>query len=95
MLLQQGRSYLWLFAVFAAPFLGSIAFGHERWGMPAMLLFLVFVLCSELRSQVALDSWWRATHSKGTARYYALITWHTIGIGLFAVMSYLFVSSPA
>ena len=66
-------------------FFGGIALGRSAmndpgWGVVTMPVFLAFVLASELRSKVALDSWWRASYAKGCWQYGAIVTWHGFGI---------------
>lgn len=94
--LEHGRSYLWLFAVYLALFLGGLALcealGHFAWGVVTMPAFLTFVLLCEFRSGVALDSWWRAVHLKGSWQYRALLAWHALGAVLFSLLSYLMIS---
>jgi hypothetical protein len=53
--------------------------------MPA---FIAILLLCELRSGVALDSWWRASYRKGDWQYRASLAWHTAGFGLFLAFWY-------
>jgi hypothetical protein len=93
---EHGKSYIWLFPIFAALFfggfaLGNAAFNNPNWFIITMPLFVAFLLLGELRSGVALDSWWRATYPKGSWQYQALIAWHiTAGIAM-AIFSYFFI----
>jgi hypothetical protein len=94
--LEPGKSYLWIFPIYGAVFLGGIllcgAFGRFQCGIITMPVFLAILLSSELRSEVALDSRWRATYLKGTWQYRALIAWQTIGLVGLLGMSYVFVT---
>ncbi len=97
MLLQHGKSYLWLFGVFAVCLIGGMALstaaaGNPRWAILAMPVLIVFILVSELRSEVALDSWWRATHPKGGWQYNAILGWHVATILFFSWFAYFFIS---
>ena len=96
--LQVGKSYLWGFPVFVVFFIACIAiaasFGHFHLGIVAMPAFAIVMLSSELRSGVALDSWWRATYPKGTWQYRALIGWQLFSLAVLLVIV-LFVLSGA
>jgi membrane-bound ClpP family serine protease len=82
-LFQQGKSYLWMFPIFGVLFFGGVALcvqtvGNPGWGILTLPGFLMFVLGAEIRSGVALDSWWRATYPRGTSRYRALLLWQAV-----------------
>ena len=90
---QHGKSYWWLFPVqmlfVASGFVMCHALGDFRWGILTLPVFLALLLWSELRSRVALDSWWRATYSKGTWQYKATVAFQAICLALFLVLSYV------
>ena len=91
--LVHGRSYIWLFPVYLVLFFGCVALcvanGHENWGMLFLPVFAAFLLLCELWSGVALDSWWRATHLKGSWQYRAVLAWHTLFIAILSLISCL------
>ena len=93
--LHLGRSYLWLFALYTALFLGGFclaeAAGSPQWGAVTMPIFMALLLLAELRSGVALDSWWFARYPRGHALYRALVLYHALGVVLFCVMAWVFV----
>jgi hypothetical protein len=95
--LKLGRSYLWWFLVFAAFWAGGMAswafLGGRFWAVLTLPALMAFVLSCELRSGVALDSWWRASYVKGTWQYRALVAWHAIGLVVFLGLSWLFITS--
>ncbi len=80
--LEHGRSYIWALPIFVVIFFGVAAVcashGIRAWGFFTLAVFGVVLLSSELRSRVALDGWWRATHAKGTWQYRSSITWHAV-----------------
>lgn len=83
MILVLGKSYLWLFGLCAALLITSavisgLVFGRPDFGFIIVPCTLTFVLISELRSGIAIDSWWRAKYAKRTWQYQALVTWHAI-----------------
>jgi hypothetical protein len=51
------------------------------------------ILVCELQSGVALDSWWRAEHERGTGQYSILVTWHAFGMIMLCVLAWLFWSA--
>jgi hypothetical protein len=68
---EYGKSYLWLFAAYAAIALGSavtsmLLFRRPLWAFPAMSAMVLFLLVSQLRSGIALDGMWRAIYRKET-----------------------------
>jgi hypothetical protein len=82
-LFHYGKSYLWLFLVYAGLFCGSFklcdwVFGNFSLGFLTMPAFMVFLLGSEMRSGVALDSWWQARHLRGSWQYRAMLTWQAV-----------------
>ena len=93
--LKQCRSYLWLFPVFCALFFGGFAvcglLGNYKWGIVILPTFLAGLLSSEVSSGIALDSWWRASHPRGSWQYLALVAWHTLGFVLFVFFAYFFI----
>ena len=81
---------------FAAFMMAVAALGNFRIGvnivvitMPAMVLAL---LALQLRSGIALDSWWVALHPKGTWQFWAIIAWQVVGLILMGVMAYFFLN---
>jgi hypothetical protein len=96
--LKLGRSYAWWFPVLLAIFLGGCALcdylGIRQWGALTLPVFVALLLSCQLRSGVALDSWWRASHPKGTWQYRALIAWETAGLIFFVGLSYMFITGP-
>ncbi|MEM8946914.1 MAG: hypothetical protein AAGD11_17195 [Planctomycetota bacterium] len=92
--LEIGKSYIWIFWIFFGVFVVlTFASSELSIAIPACLLpfFMGFMLYSQIRSKVALDSWWRATHPAGTRTYTALIIWNTLGVIGMTVMAFLFV----
>jgi hypothetical protein len=94
-ILKHGRSYVWLFAVFLALFLGGNVLcelvGHAGWGIITMPAFITLLVLCELWSGVALDSWWRASYLKGSRQYQAMLIWHSIGIIFFILIFIVFI----
>jgi hypothetical protein len=94
--LEYGKSYIWAFPIYALLFVGGFALcnalGDVKWAILAMPAFVAPVLLCELRSGVALDSWWRASYRKGDWQYAAILAWHTIGLVLLLAMSYIFIA---
>jgi hypothetical protein len=93
---ELGKSYLGLFAIYIGLFLGAfplsaLVTGRPNWGILIMPIFIAGMLVCELRSGVALDSWWRASHPRGTGTYQALVAWHSFAVVLFSVFSYFFI----
>ncbi len=92
--LHAARSYLWLFAVYAALFIGGCVlcevFGHPNWGIITLPAFMTLLLVCELRSGLSLDSWWRASYRRDQWQYRATVAFHSLGVVLFSVMAYLF-----
>jgi hypothetical protein len=89
MILEHGKSYLWLFGVYVALFLGSAAvsgliFGSPILALPVMALMGLFLLISQIRSGIALDGTWRAIYPKGTWKYRAQII-ANIALVVFAI----------
>ncbi len=87
-----GRSYVWIFfAIFLPLWIGGMVAIARVWMPPltvAMLLpaMLLFILTSELRSGIALDSWWRAKYVRGTTLYRLLIAWHLVAMLAFSTL---------
>jgi hypothetical protein len=78
--LKQGKSYLWalpfVWGGMALSALASVATtGNLEWGVRAVPFAIVAFTVFEIWSGVALDSWWHASHPRGTAPYYGLIAW--------------------
>ncbi|MFO0916963.1 MAG: hypothetical protein U0872_01445 [Planctomycetaceae bacterium] len=84
---KQGKSYVWLWLIFGGVFLGPgilcITLGSIPWSVLTMPVCLAYLLTCELRSGIALDSWWRASYPRGTWQYRALIAWHAAAAVLF------------
>ncbi|QEG37069.1 hypothetical protein [Bythopirellula goksoeyrii] len=94
MRLEIGKSYLWLFLTFMGVFvvLAFAPFGQPLSASVCLLpLFMGFLLYSQVRSKVALDSWWHATHPAGSRIYTALIVWNTLGVVGMSGMALFFV----
>jgi hypothetical protein len=98
---EQGKSYLWLFPIYVVIFFGGVALsegvlGNGDWGILTMPAFVAFMLLCELRSGVALDSWWRAAHIKGSRKYRLIIAWHMAAVVLLSLVSCfaIYSSSP-
>lgn len=85
---QPGESYLWLFAVFALIFVAAIVGVGVLAAVVLPTLMAVMLTC-ELRSGVALDSWWRASHPRGTWRYNVSITMHAVWAVAFTAFAIL------
>jgi hypothetical protein len=85
---HQGRSYVWIFFVWAAFFVGVGVLGANlRFAIASMPAVIGSLLAGEVVSGVALDSWWRATYPKGCWQYTALIAWHTLAFILFLAVA--------
>ncbi len=90
---EHGKSYVWVFVVFFVLWLGLILIAGAfqlsfRSIKPFLFLLpsmLLFVLVLELRSKVALDSWWVARHPAGTRMYSIMIVWHVVGLVLLSL----------
>jgi hypothetical protein len=99
MRLVFGRSYLWLFGIYVAAFvalaLGPLLFGVVAFRYAAVLLPIYggFLLISQIRSGVALDSMWQAQYPRETWQYKVLLAWNTFAIVAFTVMAVFFVRS--
>src|ERR1700733_5893267 len=81
MRLEYQKSYLRLFGLFAALILGGTIISimaHRRplWVFDILPVFALFLLVSQLRSGIALDSFWVAAHKSGTGMYKVLIAWN-------------------
>lgn len=98
MLLTQGRSYAWIFWTFSVAWVvlmvGLAVFrASMKPVMPLLPLAMLFVLVSEIRSRVALDSLCVATYPAGSPMYRILIAWHILGFaGLTALVVVIFVA---
>jgi len=85
---QSGKSYLWLFVVFATGFMVLLV-ASDRFPVAANLaaftlpLMTGFLFLSEFRSGLVLDSWWRATYPIGTWQY-------KVGLTVRAILTILF-----
>jgi hypothetical protein len=96
MRLVLGKSYLWLFWIVFAAFVvlvfGPVVFKLQPQVYAIVLLPLEMglILVSEIRSGVALDSWWRAKYARGTWQYKALVAWHSFALIVFTVMAIVF-----
>ena len=83
MLLKPGQNYMYLFRVYFGVFVAlmiasfvidfGFCFNAMLVTMPAYMLFL---LVSQIRSGVALDSWMVAKHRRGCRTYTAQIAWN-------------------
>jgi hypothetical protein len=93
--LRMSRSYFWLFVVYLAVFFSidavCKAFGHASWGVLTAPVFIAFVILCELRSEVALDFWWRANYQKDNWRFRPLIAWHVAVLILVSTLSFFFI----
>ncbi|HEU5119038.1 MAG TPA: hypothetical protein VFT74_20785 [Isosphaeraceae bacterium] len=93
--LQPGRSYLWLFALYASLFIGGFALceaiGHPAWGAITLPVFMTFLFLTELRSRVMLDSWWRASYPRRHPRYQTILLFHAFSLVLFDALACLFI----
>jgi hypothetical protein len=97
MRLELGKNYIWVFLIFAAAFV-ILGFGQAllRWGHPEYAAALIpitlgFVLVSEIRYGIVLDSWWRAKYTKETWQYKALLAWHGFGLAVLTVAAVFFI----
>lgn len=98
MLLTRGKSYIWIFWAFFVVWVvlicGLAVFRASiKLVMPLLPLSMLFVLVSEIRSRVALDSLCVATYPAGSPMYRILIAWHILGFaGLTALVVVIFVA---
>jgi hypothetical protein len=89
---KQGRSYLWLLPIFAVLFFGpALLLDNGVWGALTLPLFGAFLLVSEWRSGIALDSFMRATHLKDSWQYRALIAWQVTWLVLMSMLSVIMI----
>lgn len=92
MLLEQSRSYIRIFVTYATLFVASMGLGYAGY-MSAMIAFVAislpvytaFLLVSQVRSGIALDSWMIARYPRGTWQFNATIAWN--GFALILMMS--------
>ena len=61
--------------------------GRREWGFISAPLFMAFILRCEVRSEVALDSWFRASRAKGDKYFTPTLVWHAIGLVFLATLS--------
>jgi hypothetical protein len=95
MKLIKGKSYIWLFYIYFVLFVTS-GMILPAIGMTAgikyasILIPMTFgsLLVLEIRSGIALDSWWRAEYEKGKWQYPALLAWHATGLVGSVVLCY-------
>jgi hypothetical protein len=92
-----GKSYAWIFGIFFGVFIvacrGPVLCGSGHPERAVLLLPVVsgFVLVSEIRSGIALDSWWQARYGKETWQYKAILACHALGFMIFAGIAAFFV----
>ena len=78
-----GNGYIWIFCIFAVVFIfigvigAALKFTNPKYAIVLFPILFGFILISEIRSGVALDSWWRAKFGKGTWQYAGLIALHS------------------
>ena len=94
MIFELNKSYIWIFAIFCPIFLvsGMIIFPFSgnnsfRIGVCELIVMIGFILFSEIRSGIAIDSWWRAVYPKGTWQYQGVIAWQSFGILAFSILA--------
>jgi hypothetical protein len=90
MKLKQNESYLWLLplvwaALGVAVLIITRATGDLEWGVLGVPAVIVMLTLYEIWSGVALDSYWRASHARGTGSYYGLIAWQLFIAAAFMV----------
>lgn len=102
MRLKLGKSYIWVFLVFTAAFIilgfgqTLLRRGHPEYVVVLMPIVIGFVLISEIRSGIAIDSWWLAKYTKETWQYKALLAWHGVGLTVLTVAAVFFIlQSPS
>jgi prepilin signal peptidase PulO-like enzyme (type II secretory pathway) len=88
---EQGKSYLYLFPVVAVLFFvgcaaAQAAFRNMGWGFLVAPAFMGYFLASEVRSGVALDSFWRAAHPHGSTEYRIMIIWQFFILSFWLVL---------
>jgi hypothetical protein len=93
--LQQGRSYAWILAIYVIALFGGFyawifLFRGRFWGILSIPAVMFVMVGSELRSGVALDSMWCASHAKGTRQYRAATTLHASFTVLASALCYYF-----
>jgi hypothetical protein len=91
--LEQGRSYLWLCAVYGVLFLAasmvwSTTTNPRNLVWPAMTMHIraLYIAACELRSKIALDAWWVAAYPQGMWQYRALLAWH-VAVAILALIA--------
>lgn len=90
-----GNGYIWIFCIFAALFIfvgvigAALKFTDPKYAIMLFPVMFGFILISEIRSGIALDSWWRAKFGKGTWQYAGLITLHSFAFVMFTVICIL------
>jgi len=94
MLLEYSRSYLYILIAYGVIFLFAMTLGvigYFNYAFPiivtTMTMLFAFLLISQLRSGIALDSWWIAKYRRGTWQYTGLIAWNCFGLILSIVFS--------
>lgn len=91
---QHGRSCIWIFFVYAVFFVAvGMVGGNLRAVALSMPIVMGGILLVELHSGIALDSYWRAMHKKGTWQYTALVLWHTAATIVFSIAACVFWTS--
>lgn len=78
--LKIGQSYLYIFAFYMLFFITAFSFGATVDSSLAYkaiaivsIAMLVFLIVSQLRSGLALDSYWVARHPRGSWQFLAMI----------------------
>ncbi|MEQ8210612.1 MAG: hypothetical protein RH917_12350 [Lacipirellulaceae bacterium] len=95
MKLEIGKKYLWVFFIYFSVFCMVLFLKALSDAIPLSLIacslpvFMAFLLYSQIRSGVALDSWWRATHPAGSIAFKAMIVWNSLAILGMLVMAVL------
>jgi hypothetical protein len=88
---QHGKSYVWIFFVFAVFFVGFGMIGKDpKLAAFSMPILIGGILVCELQSGIALDSWWRAKYERGSWQYTALVIWHVFVTILLSILAWLY-----
>jgi hypothetical protein len=92
--LIHGKSYVWILVVLLLSYAWIYFSGYIRVAALMLPLTLVVMISSEIRSHVALDSWWRATYVRSQWQYTAIVAWHVVlcllfsGVAIYAFLTH-------
>jgi hypothetical protein len=86
--------YSWIFLIFFGVFVGVgmplFAFGHPLYAIISLPILGAFLLVSQIRSGIALDSFWRARYPRESWQFKAILALNVFGFVLTAVLAWYF-----